>query len=196
MPFVLVALVAIHLIFLHEYGSNNPLGVHFNVDSVNMYPYYIVKDLFGVILFFLFSAVFVFFAPNYLGHPDNYIPANAMVTPAHIVPEWYSLPFYAILRSIPSKLGGVIALLAAILSLLLLPYIFLVDLRSSVFRPISKFLVWCFLIVVIFLGWVGGKPVEDPFLTIGQLATLFYFCILLIYLPLAGMVEKILWEKI
>jgi quinol-cytochrome oxidoreductase complex cytochrome b subunit len=195
MPFILVALVVVHLVFLHEHGSNNPLGIHYSVDAVNMYPYYIIKDLFGVILFFIFFFIFVFFAPNYLGHPDNYIPANAMVTPAHIVPEWYFLPFYAILRSIPSKLGGVLALLGAILSLLLLPYIFTVDIRSSIFRPISKFLVWCFLIVVVFLGWVGGKPVEDPFLTIGQLATLLYFGILLVFLPLAGKIEKLLWKK-
>jgi quinol-cytochrome oxidoreductase complex cytochrome b subunit len=195
MPFILVALVAVHLIFLHEHGSNNPLGVHYNVDAVNMYPYYIVKDLFGVILFFIFFAFFVFFAPNYLGHPDNYIPANALVTPAHIVPEWYFLPFYAILRSIPSKLGGVLAMLGAILSLLCLPYICYVDIRSSAFRPIMKFIVWIFLLVVVLLGWVGGKPVEDPFMTIGQVATLLYFFILLIALPVVGYIEKFLWNR-
>lgn len=187
-PFIITGLVGVHILFLHEHGSNNPLGVHFKADSIPMYPYYIIKDLYGVILFLLFFSFFIFFAPNLLGHPDNYIPANPMVTPPHIVPEWYFLPFYAILRSIPSKLGGVLALLAAILSLILLPFIVKVDIRSSDFRPLMRYAFWLFVVVTFILGWIGAKPIAYPYLIIGQIATFLYFFILLVLFPFIGLV--------
>lgn len=193
-PFIIIGLVGVHILFLHEHGSNNPLGVHFKVDSISMYPYYIIKDLLGVILFLIFFSYFVFFSPNILGHPDNYIPANPMVTPPHIVPEWYFLPFYAILRSIPSKLGGVIALLAAILSLILLPFIIKVDTRSADFRPFMRIAFWWFVVVTFILGWIGSKPIAYPYLIIGQIATFLYFFILLILFPFIGWLEKKLWS--
>jgi len=194
MPFVIVGLVGVHLVFLHEHRSNNPLGVAFNVDSIPMYPYYIIKDLFGVILFLIFFSFFVFFAPNLLGHPDNYIPANPMVTPPHIVPEWYFLPFYAILRSIPDKLLGVLALLFSILALLALPFITAPQVRSNDFRPIMRFFYWMFVAVSCILGWIGSKPIVYPFLIIGQTATVFYFGLLLVVFPLVALIERRLWK--
>jgi len=160
------------------------------VDTIPMYPYYIIKDLFGVILFLAFFALFVFFAPNTLGHPDNYIPANPLVTPSHIVPEWYLLPFYAILRSIPDKLLGVLAMLAAILLLIALPYISQTDMRSGDFRPVLQIAFWFFLLDCLILGWIGSKPVAHPYLIIGQAATFFYFFSLLVLIPFSGVVER------
>jgi quinol-cytochrome oxidoreductase complex cytochrome b subunit len=136
MPFLIAGVTIIHLSLLHKDGSNNPLGINTNVDTIPFYPYFYVKDLFAFFILLLLFSGFVFFAPNMLGHPDNYIPANPLVTPAHIVPEWYFLPFYAILRSIPDKLGGVIAMVSAILVLLLLPFINTSVIRSTKFRPI------------------------------------------------------------
>jgi ubiquinol-cytochrome c reductase cytochrome b subunit len=138
MPFVLAALAVVHLIALHEHGLNNPVGVDGNIDKVPFHPYYTVKDLYGFAVFAVFFSFFIFFAPNYLGHPDNYIQANPMVTPAHIQPEWYFLPSYAILRSIPDKLLGVIALFASLLILLVLPFVHTARIRSMAFRPISR----------------------------------------------------------
>jgi len=150
--------------------------------------------VYGVVLLLALLSIFVFFFPNVLGHPDNYVPANAMVTPPHIVPEWYFLPFYAILRSIPSKLGGVLVLLAAILSLLLLPYICDFDTRSADFRPLYRFVFWLFLVTTFVLGWIGAKPVAYPYLQIGQLATALYFVLLLIVFPFTGWLERLLWK--
>jgi len=192
-PFIILALVGVHVIFLHEYGSNNPLGVMFGVDAIYMYPYYIIKDLLGVLFFLLFFTFFVFFFPNVLGHSDNYIPANPLVTPTHIVPEWYFLPFYAILRSIPNKLLGVLALLASILVLLLLPHIVTPNVRSLDFRPLSKIIFWFFVLVSLLLGWLGAKPASYPYVTIAQIATFFYFFILLIILPLVSLIENRIW---
>jgi ubiquinol-cytochrome c reductase cytochrome b subunit len=189
LPFIILGLVFVHLIFLHEHKSNNPLGIDFSSDTLAMYPYYIIKDLYGVILFVAFFAAFVFFMPNLLGHPDNYIPANPLVTPPHIVPEWYFLPFYAILRSIPDKLMGVLAMLASILAFLALPYIARAYVRSSDFRPLTQVIFWFFLLVCLLLGWIGGKPVEHPYLIVGQVCTVAYFLLLLVVLPLAGLVE-------
>jgi len=175
LPFVITGLVLVHLSLLHTVGSNNPLGINKNVDSVSFYPYFYVKDLlafFGLIALFSF---FVFFFPNVLGHADNYIPANPLVTPAHIVPEWYFLPFYAILRSIPDKLGGVVAMVAAILILLLLPIINTSEIRSSKFRPLYGIAYWFLVADFLILGWLGQQPVETPFLELGQVATGFYF---------------------
>jgi len=189
-PFIIAGLVLVHLSLLHTAGSNNPLGINKNIDTVSFYPYFYVKDLlafFGLITFFSF---FVFFFPNYLGHADNYIPANPLVTPAHIVPEWYFLPFYAILRSIPDKLGGVVAMIAAILILLLLPVINTSEIRSSKFRPLYGMAYWFLVSDFLILGWIGQQPVETPYLEVGMIATVFYFLFFLVLFPLIGLVEK------
>jgi len=175
LPFVIFALSLLHIAVLHMVGSNNPLGISYGTDANTFSPYYLVKDVYGVILFLIFYAFFVYFAPNTLGHPDNYIQANPMVTPAHIVPEWYFLPFYAILRSIPDKLAGVVALAWAIVSLFLLPMLHRPEVRSMRFRPFSRILFWYFVAGLLLLGWIGAKPVERPFIFLGQFLTLFYF---------------------
>jgi len=190
LPFLIVGAVLAHLAVLHQNGSNNPLGVQSGIDKIPFYPYFIVKDLFSWVVAFIFYFGFVFFAPNYLGHTDNYIEANAMVTPAHIVPEWYFLPFYAILRSIPHKLGGVIAMFAALLVLFLLPYLNTSEIRSSSFRPIHKQFFWLLVLDYFVLGWIGGCAPETPYLEIGQLATFFYFFYFLFIIPFLGILEK------
>lgn len=185
MPFVIIGLVAIHILLLHQTGSNNPLGVNFSSEGgIPFHPYYIIKDLYGVLGFLLFFALFLFFMPNVLGHPDNYIPANPMVTPPHIVPEWYFLPFYAILRSIPDKLAGVCALACAILALFVLPLIHKPEVRSMVLRPFSRGAFWIFVVVCLMLGVIGAKPVEFPFYTIGQMSSIAYFSYFLLVAPL------------
>ena len=192
MPFVIAGLTIVHLSLLHNNGSNNPLGINTNVDTVPFYPYFYVKDLFAFLLFIALFSFFVFFYPNALGHADNYIPANPLVTPPHIVPELYFLPFYAILRSIPDKLGGVVAMVSAILILLLLPIINTSEVRSSKFRPIFGLAYWFLVSDFILLGWIGQKPVESPYIEIGMGATLFYFFFLLILIPIIGLVEQYL----
>jgi quinol-cytochrome oxidoreductase complex cytochrome b subunit len=194
MPFVISALVGIHLLLLHQTGSNNPLGISFSSEGgIAFFPYYIIKDLYGIILFLMFFAVFLFFMPNLLGHPDNYIGANPMVTPPHIVPEWYFLPFYAILRAIPDKLAGVLALAFAIVSLFILPLLHRPDVRSMVMRPLSRCVFWTFVVVCLLLGWLGSQPVNYPFLELGQLVTIGYFCFF--YLgPLVIELERYLWS--
>jgi len=193
-PFLIVGLVAVHLLFLHEHFSNNPLGINFSADTIPMYPYYILKDLYGVLLFLAFFAIFLFFMPNVLGHSDNYIPANPMVTPLHIVPEWYFLPFYTILRSIPNKLIGVIALLFSILVLLILPYIVNSEVRSLDFRPLSRMLFWFFLVDTLILAWIGSQPAVYPYVFIGQIASVLYFFILLVLFPSVAYLERALWK--
>jgi ubiquinol-cytochrome c reductase cytochrome b subunit len=190
LPFLIVGAVLAHLAVLHQNGSNNPLGVHSGIDKIPFYPYFIIKDLFSWVVAFVFYFGFVFFAPNYLGHTDNYIEANAMVTPAHIVPEWYFLPFYAILRSIPHKLGGVIAMFAALLVLFLLPYLNTSEIRSSSFRPIHRQFFWLLVLDYFILGWIGGCAPETPYLEIGQVATFFYFFYFLSIIPFLGILEK------
>ena len=192
LPFLIVGAVLVHLAVLHQNGSNNPLGTSGGVDKISFYPYFIVKDLFSWIVAFIFYFGFVYFAPNYLGHTDNYIEANPMVTPAHIVPEWYFLPFYAILRSIPHKLGGVIAMFAALLVLLLLPYLNTSEIRSSSFRPLHKAFFWLLVLDYFILGWIGGCAPETPYLEIGQIATFFYFFYFLVIIPVLGLFEKML----
>jgi ubiquinol-cytochrome c reductase cytochrome b subunit len=194
-PFILVGLVGVHLLYLHESLSTNPLGIFCIIDKIPLYPYYFLKDLLGVLFFFMFFSLFLFFMPNLLGHPDNYIPANPMVTPAHIVPEWYFLPFYAILRSIPDKLAGVCALLFAIVALLLLPYIVKPEIRSTTFRPISKYLFWFIVLDAVILGWLGSKTVKFPYVQAGQLATVFYFAYFLVILPLVVRLEAFFWSN-
>jgi ubiquinol-cytochrome c reductase cytochrome b subunit len=190
MPFLIAGLTLIHLSFLHTEGSNNPLGINFNIETISFYPYFYVKDLFSFLVLILFLSFFLFFSPNALGHPDNYIVANSLVTPPHIVPEWYFLPFYAVLRSIPNKLGGVVAMVCAILVLILLPYINISKIRSPKFRPLFSFIYWFLVFDFLLLGWVGQKPVEDPYILIGLLATLLYFGIILIGFPLIGFIEN------
>lgn len=192
MPFVIVGAVIVHLSLLHKDGSNNPLGINNTVDTVPFYPYFYVKDLFSFFVFAFVFAIFVFFYPNVLGHPDNYIPANPMSTPAHIVPEWYFLPFYAILRSIPDKLGGVVAMISAILVLLLLPITNTSNIRSGKFRPLFAFSYWFLVSDFIILGWIGQKPVESPYIEIGMGATIFYFAYLLFIIPALGKLENYL----
>jgi quinol-cytochrome oxidoreductase complex cytochrome b subunit len=189
-PFLIVGLVLLHLSLLHQNGSNNPLGINSNPDTISFYPYFYVKDLFSFLILVLFFSFFVCFYPNVLGHADNYIPANPLVTPSHIVPEWYFLPFYAILRSIPDKLGGVVAMVAAILILLLLPIINTSKVRSSKFRPIFSIAYWFLVSDFLLLGWLGQKPVESPYIEVGMAATAFYFIFLLILVPVIGLIEN------
>lgn len=195
-PFILLGLVFIHLIFLHENGSNNPLGIEFKlIDHISMYPYYIYKDLFGVICFLIFFSIFLFFFPNTLGHTDNYIIANPMVTPTHIVPEWYFLPFYAILRSVPDKLFGVIFMIFSILLLMFIPFFIKPEVKSLNFRPISRFFFWFFLIICILLGWIGSSPAEFPYVEIGQIMTILYFLNWIIIMPLILKIESFFWNN-
>jgi ubiquinol-cytochrome c reductase cytochrome b subunit len=194
LPFAIAAAVILHLAALHQHGSNNPLGINASVDKISFYPYFWVKDVFGWVLFGILYLGLVSFAPNLLGHTDNYIEANSMVTPAHIVPEWYFLPYYAILRSIPHKLGGVIAMFGALLVLLVLPFVNTSEIRSSAFRPIHRKLFWLLFVDWILLGWIGGNLPESPYTEIGQALTVFYFAYVLILVPALGILEKKLIE--
>lgn len=182
LPFLIIGLTCIHIGILHSIGSNNPLGTYSNI-YISFHPYFTIKDFFVTLGFFIFIFYFLFFYPNVLGHPDNYILANSMVTPAHIVPEWYFLPFYAILRSIPNKLGGVVAMVSAILCWILLPFIAIHEFRSTRFRPFGLFLVGLIMSNFILLGWIGQQPIEQPYVTIGFFSTCFYFISLLVLLP-------------
>jgi quinol-cytochrome oxidoreductase complex cytochrome b subunit len=184
-PFLILGLVGLHIIFLHEAKSNNPLGLsNERFDSINFNPYFIIKDIVGVFIALYFFSIFIFFFPNFAGHPDNYIPANPLITPAHIVPEWYFLPFYAILRSIPDKLLGVILMLCSILILILLPFLGMSNFSSGKFRPLYRIMFWFFFINSFILGWIGGKPIKYPYFIVGQYATIFYFSYFCIILPL------------
>merc|ERR1712224_837131 len=192
LPFIIAAVAIVHIAALHQYGSANPLGINSTVDKIPLYPYFIVKDAVVWVAFIMIFSFFVYFAPNLLGHPDNYIPANPMSTPAHIVPEWYFLWVYAILRSIPNKLGGVAATLLVFVCLLLLPFINTSESRSSEFRPLHKKLFWLLLADVLLLGWIGMKPVETPYIEVGQLASVYFFVHFLIFIPNLGKMEKFL----
>ena len=194
-PFILTGLIGIHIIYLHENGSNNSLGVIFNADKIPFTPYFTIKDIFGIIMFFILFSYFIFFDPVYLGHPDNFIPANPLVTPAHIVPEWYFLPFYAILRSVPNKLFGVLLLLGSIIVLLIFPFLIKTNINTGFLRPLYQKLFWLFFFNSILLGWIGGKAIEEPFYTLGQLFTIFYFMYFLIILPLLAFFEKTIHNK-
>jgi quinol-cytochrome oxidoreductase complex cytochrome b subunit len=193
LPFLIVGVVLLHVVFLQHAGSNNPLGINFMVDSIPFSPYYIIKDLYGYVLFAIFFGIFLFFSPNALGHPDNYIMANPLVTPAHIVPEWYFLPFYAILRAVPDKLFGVIAMVCAILLLAALPFYVNPEVRSMKFRPVSQLFFFFFAIDCLLLGWIGGKPAQAPYIQTGQILSIFYFVYLIVLIPLLDKLETVLW---
>lgn len=192
LPFVIAGVVVLHIWALHVVGQNNPAGVEPKTekDVVPFTPYATVKDAFGISCFLLFFSWFIFYMPNYLGDPENYIPANPAVTPAHIVPEWYYLPFYAILRGVPSKLGGVIAMFSAILVLAFLPWLDSAKTRSSRYRPVAKQFFWIFVLVCLLLGWLGGKPAEGGYVIASRVLTVAYFAYFLVVLPLLSRFEK------
>ena len=192
-PFLILGLVVLHIWALHVPGNNNPIGIDVkkpSKDTVPFHPYIVIKDAFALLMFMIVFAFFVFYSPNILGHADNYIEANPMVTPAHIVPEWYLLPFYAILRSIPDKLMGVIAMLSAILILAALPWLDTSKIRSAVFRPLYKQFYWILVADVLILGYVGAMPAEGLYLLIARVATAYYFIHFLMILPVLGFKEK------
>ena len=195
-PFVLAMLAAIHVVLLHEHGSNSPIGINPNSDKVPFHTYFTSKDVYGFVLLFILLSILVFYTPNVLGDPENYIKANPLVTPVHIMPEWYFLFAYAILRAIPNKLGGVIALALSVLILAILPFVHTSNIKGLTFRPIGKFFYWLFMVNFILLTWIGSKPVEDPYIFIGQLSSIFYFSYFLIFIPLLGLIEnKILFNS-
>nr|WCL18769.1 cytochrome b [Raymondia sp. A GC-2023a] len=175
LPFIILAMTMIHLMFLHETGSNNPMGLNSNCDKIPFHPYYSTKDLFGFIMLLMLLIMLNLINPYMLGDPDNFIPANPLITPPHIQPEWYFLFAYAILRSIPNKLGGVIALVMSILILMIMPIFHLSKFRGIQFYPINKILFWTMLSTTILLTWIGTQPIEEPYLITGQILTVIYF---------------------
>nr|QOW07441.1 apocytochrome b [Labyrinthula sp.] len=189
LPFAIAGLALVHLVLLHIEGSNNPLGVESKVDKVQFYPYYYVKDLFGTLVMITVLSWLAFYDPNKLGDPLNYIRADWIKTPEHIVPEWYFLPFYAILRSITDKTLGVVAMVVAILGLMTLPYTDKSEVRSAAFRPWYRQLYWLFVVDSIILGWVGGNVAEYPFVGVGQVAGVYYFMFIFVLVPLIGRLE-------
>nr|AHH25210.1 cytochrome b [Lagocephalus lunaris] len=190
LPFIIVAATLVHLIFLHETGSNNPLGLVSDADKVPFHPYFTYKDLVGFVILLTALSILALFSPNYLGDPDNFTPAKPLVTPAHIKPEWYFLFAYAILRSIPNKLGGVLALLASILILMIVPFLHTSKQRSLTFRPLTQLLFWALVADVVILTWIGGMPVEDPYVIIGQIASVIYFAVFLVLMPTVSWFEN------
>nr|YP_009710825.1 apocytochrome b [Paxillus involutus]YP_009710843.1 apocytochrome b [Paxillus rubicundulus]QFZ98774.1 apocytochrome b [Paxillus involutus]QFZ98792.1 apocytochrome b [Paxillus rubicundulus] len=192
LPFLLAALALAHLIALHTHGSNNPNGISSNGDRYAIHPYYMFKDLITIFFFFLSLSVIVFYYPNLLGHSDNYIEANPMSTPASIVPEWYLLPYYAILRSIPNKLLGVLAMFGSLLILLILPIVDVSRQRGNQFRPAMKVAFWFFVFNFFILMWIGSQHPNEPFVFIGQVSTFFYFAWFIIIVPVIGLIENTL----
>jgi len=194
LPFILAALAMLHMITLHQHGSSNPNGITGNVDRVPMHPYFMFKDLVTIFFFFLVLSVIIFYYPNLLGHSDNYIPANPMSTPASIVPEWYLLPYYAILRSIPNKLLGVIAMFASLLILLIMPIADTSRIRGNQFRPLMKFFFWVFVVNFFILMWIGSQHPEYPFTVVGQFSTALYFLFFVLIVPVTGICENTLMD--
>nr|UFP05606.1 cytochrome b [Narke japonica] len=190
LPFIISALTLVHILFLHETGSNNPTGINSNMDKIPFHPYHSYKDTLGFFMLILLLIIITMFYPNMLGDAENFIPANPLITPPHIKPEWYFLFAYAILRSIPNKLGGVLALLFSIFILMLIPILHTSKQRSLMFRPLTQTMFWLFVINIILLTWIGGQPVEQPFIIIGQISSILYFLLLLIIMPLTGWMEN------
>ena len=192
LPFAIVGVVVLHIVALHMHGSNNPLGIDVKSDgdTIPFHPYYTVKDYYGLGVFLIFYLGLVFFAPNFLGHPDNYIPADPLDTPAHIVPEWYFLPFYAILRAVPDKLMGVLLMFSAVAVLFILPWLDTHKVRSAQFRPYYKQFFWLFFVNCFVLGWVGAMPAEGIYVTISRIATAYYFIFFLVIMPLLSKFER------
>nr|UVG42119.1 cytochrome b [Carabus lafossei] len=193
LPFIVTALVMIHLLFLHQTGSNNPLGINSNTDKIPFHPYFSFKDMMGFIMLLMLLTILTLLNPYYLGDPDNFTPANPLVTPIHIQPEWYFLFAYAILRSIPNKLGGVIALVMSILILMIIPFSNNSNFQSLKFYPINQILFWKFFIIVILLTWIGMRPVEDPYILMGQILTILYFIYFLINPLMMKMWDNLLY---
>jgi quinol-cytochrome oxidoreductase complex cytochrome b subunit len=192
LPFIIAGVTLIHLALLHKVGSNNPIGSDAGVDDIPFYPYFVSKDLFAFSVYLLVFATFVFYFPNVLNHPDNCIPADPLQTPAHVVPEWYFLPYYAILRSIPHKAGGIVAMLGSLLVLLIIPFTNTSDVRNTTYRPLFKACFWLFIVDFVILTWVGQKPVKDYFILTGQIATLYYFLFFIVLIPVVGKIESTL----
>nr|QJX65657.1 cytochrome b [Amorophaga japonica] len=190
LPFIILSMTMIHLMFLHQTGSNNPLGISKNIDKIPFHPFFSFKDLVGYIIMLMIITILVLNQPYFLGDPDNFIPANPMNTPIHIQPEWYFLFAYAILRSIPNKLGGVIALFMSIMILFILPFTFNKKMQGNQFYPLNKILFWIMTITLILLTWIGMKPVEAPYIHLGQLLSIIYFS----YYIINPMVSK-MWDK-